>query len=321
MENNCLVTIVVPVYNVERYLDDCVRSIVDQSYDDLEIILVDDGSTDSSGKKCDNWDSVDKRIKVIHQDNLGLSGARNTGISIAKGDYIAFIDSDDYIHRDYVKSMYEACLDNNVQLCVCSILETIDDVDTASPYEGKVELVNQEQLFDQLYTIRNVETVSAANKLYAIELFDDIRYPVGRRHEDEATIHYIIEKVSTAAWIDFPMYYYRQTPNSITRQSYNIKMLDELWSKEVRLDFFRGRGMSDLYQKALYVYCSRIISHIEMMKDYTDEEFKSASQHYKKQYLSSIKELSFQRLPLKKRLRLILYRLRYNMEIKQESGD
>lgn len=321
MENNCLVTIVVPVYNVERYLDDCVRSIVDQSYDNLEIILVDDGSTDSSGKKCDNWDSVDKRIKVIHQDNLGLSGARNTGISIAKGDYIAFIDSDDYIHRDYVKSMYEACLDNNVQLCVCGILETIDDVDTASPYEGKVELVNQEQLFDQLYTIRNVETVSAANKLYAIELFDDIRYPVGRRHEDEATIHYIIEKVSTAAWIGFPMYYYRQTPNSITRQTYNIKMLDELWSKEVRLDFFRGRGMSDLYQKALYVYCSRIISHIEMMKDYTDEEFKSASQHYKKQYLSSIKELSFQMLPLKKRLRLILYRLRYNMEIKQESGD
>ena len=306
-----LISVIVPVYNVQYFLDDCVKSIVEQSYDNLEIVLVDDGSTDSSREKCDKWGLADSRIRVIHQKNAGLSGARNTGISIAKGDYIAFIDSDDYIHRDYVKSMYEACLDNNVQLCVCGILETIDDVDTASPYEGKVELVNQEQLFDQLYTIRNVETVSAANKLYAIELFDDIRYPVGRRHEDEATIHYIIEKVSTAAWIGFPMYYYRQTPNSITRQTYNIKMLDELWSKEVRLDFFKSRHLDDLYQKALYVYCSRIIFHVQHLFNSDNDEYYDAALSYMKKYLSSYRELSKRMLAIKNRIRLFLYYMIY----------
>ena len=317
-----LVSVIVPVYNVQDYLDDCVKSIVEQSYDNLEIILVDDGSTDSSGEKCDKWGFADSRIQVIHQKNTGLSGARNTGIEIANGQYIAFVDSDDYVHRDYIKLMYEACIDYDSKLCICGFKMVLNDKpSTFIDKEMKFESISQDTLFNQLYTQRNVATVVAWNKLYSIELFAGIRYPVGRQHEDESIIHLLIEKVSRAVWIEYPLYYYRQSPNSITRKAYNIKMLDELWSKEVRLDFFKSRHLDDLYQKALYVYCSRIISHIETMKAYKDEKFESASQHYKKQYLSSIKELSFQQLPLKKRIRLLLYRLRYYMEIKQESGD
>lgn len=306
-----LITVIVPVYNVEKYLDCCVKSIVNQTYHNLEIILVDDGSTDCSGTKCEEWTQRDERITVIHQNNSGLSAARNVGIENAQGQYIAFIDSDDFIHRNFVKTMYDACIEYNVPLCVCGILETLDETVNNSCVDIQIELVKQQQLYEQLYSVRNVETVSAANKLYAIELFDEIRYPVGRRNEDEATIHFIIEKTDCAAWISKPLYFYRQTPNSITRQPYNLKMLDELWSKEVRLEFFKSREMNDLYQKALYVYCSRIIYHTQQLIMHSDAEYQEAAKVYRNKYLVAYKKLLKKDLALKQRIRLCLYYFKY----------
>lgn len=299
-----LVTVVVPVYNVEKYLDCCIESIVNQTYHNLEIILVDDGSRDSSGCICDHWANNDNRIKVIHQENGGLSSARNTGLESAKGQFISFIDSDDYIHNDFIQEMLQSCIKYNAKLCICGMESVADDFAPQYNDEINTELIDQGQLYNQLYSGRNVETVSAANKLYASELFNNLRYPVGKRHEDEAIIHFLIEKIEYAVWINCPLYYYRQTPNSITRQGYNLKMLDELWSKEVRLTFFKERNLDDLYQKALYSYCSRIIYHVKQLKKIDNPEYNRAAFNCMKKYVNAYTELLKKDLSIKKRIRL-----------------
>ena len=119
MHNKYNISIVVPVYNVANFLDECIKTILDQSYDDFELILVDDGSTDESGSICDYYSKLDERVKVIHQKNGGLSDARNTGINISNGQFITFIDSDDYIAKDYIEKLYFSIIENNADICMC----------------------------------------------------------------------------------------------------------------------------------------------------------------------------------------------------------
>lgn len=262
MEKNDLITIVVPIYNVEKYLERCVDSIIKQSYENLEIILVDDGSTDDSGIMCDEYRRKDSRISVIHKENGGLSDARNVGLERANGKYIAFIDSDDYIDREFVRTLYKLCIDNNANIAQCSFKKVYDNDDKKDRFtKSKIEIVNHSgrdavmEIFGKDY----VEYTVAWNKLYETKLFNNIRYPKGKLHEDEATTYKLLYKADVVAVTNEELYYYYIRENSITNKKYTLKRLDYIEELEEQLRFFENRKETDLYNEAYYRYARSLI--------------------------------------------------------------
>lgn len=221
MEKN-LVTIVVPIYNVEAYLHECVDSILGQSYSNLEIILVDDGSLDSSGKICDFYSTQDNRIKVIHKLNGGLSSARNSGIEIANGDFIAFVDSDDYIHPKMIERMVDlACLYNaSIICCDYTSTEFTDKKIVSKVLDNRRAIC---RLFDD-----NGFKCFAWNKIYRRNLFKDILYPQGKLYEDIQTTYKLFKMVDKIIYTKDDLYYYRIRENSISRYKFSERDRDLL---------------------------------------------------------------------------------------------
>lgn len=226
---NPLVSVVIPVYNVEPYLHECVTSVVEQTYTNIEIILVDDGSTDSSGTLCDEFALSDSRICVFHKKNGGLSDARNYGIHRSHGSLISFIDSDDYVSPDYIMHLYQALVRGKTDIATTSICIFREG---EPPKEHKRDTAEFhvydacEALEDMLY-MRHLEP-NAFPKIYKKELFDTIQYPVGKLYEDIATTTKLIDKAGKIAYLDENDYYYRIRPNSIQTASFNPKKLDLL---------------------------------------------------------------------------------------------
>lgn len=224
-----LVSVVIPVYNVEPYLRECVASVVEQTYTNIEIILVDDGSTDSSGTLCDEFALSDSRICVFHKKNGGLSDARNYGILRSHGSLISFIDSDDYVSPDYIMHLYQALVRGKTDIAATSICIFREG---ELPKEHKRDMADFhvydacEALEDMLY-MRHLEP-NAFLKIYKRELFDTIQYPVGKLYEDIATTTKLIDKAGRIAYLDEKDYYYRIRPNSIQTASFNPKKLDLL---------------------------------------------------------------------------------------------
>lgn len=250
---NELITIVVPVYNVENYLDKCVESIVNQTYKNLEIILVDDGSTDSSGKKCDKWVEKDSRIKVIHKENGGLSDARNKGIDIATGKWIGFIDSDDYIDITMFEKLYNACVENNCKVSSCGFLREFEDASRNERWTTKEDmLLDRDGMMEYLY--KAAVGWGAWNKLYDISLFDDVRYPFGKTREDEYTTYKIFDKIDKLYYICECLYFYYQRGDSITGVSFSIKNLDSLEALEQAMEYHSEHGNKKYYDRALQEY-------------------------------------------------------------------
>lgn len=239
-----LISVIIPVYKVEKYLCRCVDSVLEQTYTNMEIILVDDGSPDNCPVMCDEYARQDSRVKVIHQENAGLSGARNAGIDMAQGQWLAFVDSDDYLAADFLERLYQACVDTGSSLSVCRWEyvrgETISEHGT-----GETRVYTGREMLANLYVPDGAYFVVAWNKLYRKELFEDIRYPLGRIHEDEATTYRIYDKVKKAAYVDRSLYGYFVTPVSITR-GFNPKRMDWVTAVAERLDFFEQKGYTEL---------------------------------------------------------------------------
>lgn len=260
MEND-LISVVVPIYNVEKYLEECVDSIINQTYKNLEIILVDDGSTDNSGKMCDKFAQNDSRIKVIHKENGGLSDARNCGIEAATGKYIQFIDSDDYIDLDMFEILYNNLKKYNADISMCSHYILTEDECTA---EGSNELL----IYDRVEILKEVlldEKVRsyAWNKLFSIKLFENIRFPKGKVFEDILTIPKLFEKANKVVLDDVSKYYYRQRKGSILH----------VQTKELRLAYINSALEIMEYikekEKSLDDYCAYNVAHITI-KTYND---------------------------------------------------
>jgi len=213
-----LISIIVPIHNVEKYLEECIKSLINQTYQNIEIILVEDGSPDNCGKICDEYAQKDARIKVIHKENGGLSDARNCGIEVATGKYITFVDSDDYVSKYYVQKLYNAIIENDVKVSQCNLIRVEED--------GKeIEKVGYEenQIKDTKEMIKDLsrehwESIIACSKLYDIELFQKIRYPVGKIHEDAFVTYKILYNTDKIAIVNDYLYYYRQLQNSITKR-------------------------------------------------------------------------------------------------------
>ena len=241
-----LVSVIIPVYKVEAYLTACVESVLAQTYRNFEIILVDDGSPDNCPQMCDELAARDSRIRVIHKENGGLSSARNTGIDAARGDYLAFLDSDDLWTPLFLERLYHAVEETGADMAVCLFRRFRGEIPTELPETVPTVALTQQEAFECLFGVRNENMVVAPNKLYRRELFVAVRYPVGQIHEDEAVIHEIIGGTNTVAWVDEAHYLYREAPNSITTASFSLKRLDEMYAKEQRISYFEAQGMRDL---------------------------------------------------------------------------
>lgn len=225
-----LISVVVPIYNVEKYLNKCVDSIINQSYKNLEIILVDDGSTDNSSKICDEYLKKDNRIKVIHKKNGGLSDARNTGLDSAKGNYISFIDSDDYISSDYYEKMINKIIKDKSDLCITDI-KTVYENDN---YEFVNKAYNGEAT--SIGFINTGLAASACNKLFKRELFNKYKFEKGKINEDIAVIIPILANVKKISYVEKTYYYYVQRGNSIQNSSFSYKRFDIIHSVDLTLD-------------------------------------------------------------------------------------
>lgn len=277
---NELITVIVPVYKVEPYICRCIDSILLQTYKNLEIILIDDGSPDRCGQICDEYANIDKRIKVIHKQNGGLSDARNTGLEISTGNYISFVDSDDWIHEKYIEKLYKILRETNSDISVCNFIETSkENVELDIAKEDIYEFSNIEAL-EQITDKLGTQMVVAWGKLYKKDLFENIRFPYGRIHEDDFTTYKLIYKTKKIALTKAQLIYYWKREDSITGSGYNIKhQLDKLDALEEMTVFFRGIGLKELSfktYKSVFVMYMTIALHTNEFKDEINEkEFKA----------------------------------------------
>lgn len=239
MNNEPTVSVIVPVYKVENYINKCVDSIIHQTYENLEIILVDDGSPDKCPEICDEYAKKDARIKVIHKVNGGLSDARNAGIDVASGAYLMFVDSDDWIEPEMVEVLYKALVDNNATMSICNhkrVYENSDNCAGGNNFPIKDGVITGKELLSDLFFNECGYWVISVCKLYIKALFDSVRFPFGKVNEDQFILHKIVLQCEKIACVSAPMYNYLQRCDSITHRDPNIKTLDDAEALFLRAD-------------------------------------------------------------------------------------
>ncbi len=267
MRNEILVSVIVPIYNVEKYLNRCLKSIVEQDYKKLEIILIDDGSQDSSGQIADKWSRQDFRIKVIHKKNGGLSAARNTGIDMATGEYYLFVDSDDWIHKHMITALISKIQKGD--LVCCGMLEATDDSVIPMKWFKKEHIFSSTELLD--YVVDNTIFTSHVQKiLYPKYVFEKVRFPEGKIFEDIRILHKIVIEVKNICIIPEAYYYYYVRNDSIS----NIVKLNNRieWFKALRDRANDLKGYKEEYQKKIQAQMAIVISLAIVQNKFSKQE-------------------------------------------------
>ena len=233
-ETSPLISVIVPAYNVEQYLDKCLESIVEQTYTNLEIILVNDGSTDETKRLCEAWKDKDERIQVVHQCNQGLSAARNTGIDISKGKYLCFIDSDDMVDSRFIEHLVEALRITGVLLSATSYTEILEGKYPATPQETKDRTLQiREMRFEEAMTSAlNGGCVGfyAWGKLFDASLKSVLRFPEGKKFEDQAIMYKVFEQAGKIAYEDANDYYYLIRSGSLSHSQHGVNIEDSYYA-------------------------------------------------------------------------------------------
>lgn len=269
-ENKQLVSIIIPIFNVEAYLSKCISSISEQTYKNLEIILVDDGSTDKSYEICEEWARVDHRIVVIHKKNGGLSDARNAGLNKAKGEYVSFIDSDDFIHPKMIQILLTACIEYASEIAICGYKDVIDDNPTMGIENcAKYTTFSSEEAFDGFLENRDGNFVVAWNKLYSKNLFNDLRYPKGKIHEDCFTTYRLLLRAKKVVYVDKILYFYRYRPGSIMRVT-DVEREYDIVEAYDEIKRFIQNSYSKKFDMAECQYILANLSVINKAKRYSD---------------------------------------------------
>lgn len=239
---NPTISVIVPVYKVENYIHRCVDSILRQTFTDFELILVDDGSPDCCGGICEEYAKKDARIIVIHQSNQGLSAARNTGIdwvfANSGSKWFCFVDSDDWVHKQYLEFLYKAASDNKVELSSCEYLRVKEHVNDNKTHYSEVLMTPKEYYLHY----QNGNEIVAWGKLYKRELFNNVRYPVGRIHEDGFVTPRLLFSVNRIAVVEEQLYYYFQNAKGITQSPFTIHNYDSILARENRIQLFKSIG-------------------------------------------------------------------------------
>ncbi len=236
-----LISVIVPVYNVEQYLEKCISSIIDQTYRNLEIILVDDGSTDQSGALCDEFAQKDGRIRVIHKENGGVADARNVGIEACNGEYVSFVDSDDYIHPEMLAKLYDSLKQFGADVSICQyfLVDENGGITYGVSFHDFVPygVITGDQALQKLLYNKSGYFVVVWNRLVKKKLFSQVRFPLDRAYEDEYVAHRLFGQCEKVICIQDALYYYLQRPNSIMSNVRNGFMMERYLNHvEVMLD-------------------------------------------------------------------------------------
>ncbi len=252
MSRPCI-SVIVPVYRVEEYLEACVDSIRKQTYENLEILLVDDGSPDGSGALCDALAEQDHRIRVIHKENGGLSSARNAGLDAATGEYVSFVDSDDWIAGDMYERLYGLIATHGAQIAAGGLqTSTGKHYDPEYPQNQQIQLFTRMEALGEVTRNRKI-TNSACDKLWEKHLFDTVRFPEGELFEDLKTTYRCLELVETVAYDPTPVYFYRMTDSSITRGQFHPRLLEDVYATKARARYYQEKYPA-LYEDAVADY-------------------------------------------------------------------
>lgn len=252
MANNDLISVIIPVYNVEHYLDACIQSVLDQTYSNIQIIIINDGSTDDSLAICQKWSLIDPRILLFDKVNGGLSSARNKGLDESSGDYICFIDSDDVIHVDFIKILHESVSKHGSDMATCGYKEFFDHdpIDLHGPLTITSQSHTGDYFLNHLYTDGYFPLhIIAVNKIYKKKIWNNLRFPIGKIHEDEYVIHHIYAQTQSVVFVENALYFYRQRSNSIMGNFSNKRFDDILNLYVERRAFFKLRQEFDLVER------------------------------------------------------------------------
>ena len=249
-----MISVIVPVYKVEKYLSQCIDSILNQTYRDFELILVDDGSPDRCGEICDRYAAQDDRIKVVHQANGGFSAARNAGIDLASGEFLTFVDSDDYLHEEALEALHRSLVENDADFSM-GYHEKVSE--TGEPIPEPISQVKDEVLSGREVLLNNMYFplfyIVPWNKLFKRELFSDIRFPLGKCHEDIFILYKLIYKSSKIARVPRILYYYRQNPNGFMALGVTLeKSFCNLEALIERMEFFEKHDLCCLSEGLSY---------------------------------------------------------------------
>lgn len=298
-----LISVIVPIYDVEKYLKICIDSILKQTYGNIEIILIDDGSPDGCPKICDEYKKKDARVIVIHKENGGLSDARNTGLRIAKGEYVTFVDSDDYLNLNFLSIMYNKIEELGSDIAFCDYMSVDESSLKQFSYTqgNSVTMSNVECLTNVYRPRKHGMSFVAWGKIYKKRLFDEhtIEFPVGKIHEDTYTTYKLLYHSSKITFISNELYYYRKRSGSIMDKGFSLKSLDKLEAVSEASLFFWRREERELLTHALN---SELLTCIDLYKKakYENVEIRKI---IKKQYLNDMKKyLKKTKMPFGKKL-------------------
>ena len=246
------ISVIVPIYRVEKFLPQCIESILSQTFTDFELILVDDGSPDRCPAICDEAARRDARVRVIHQANAGLSAARNAGIEIARGEWLGFVDSDDYIAPQFYEKLYQTAQRTDADCVMCSV-QNVDE--SGKPIDSALmrvadEVKTGQEVLRKIGRDDATPYLTAWNKLYRRKLFNTLRYPAGRQNEDTFIFAELFHQVQRAACVAEPLFFYRQRAGSIMHTAVTTRNLDEMWAFEHCFAYFEAHGLEALMPDA-----------------------------------------------------------------------
>ena len=303
-----LISVIIPVYNVGPFLPECLDSIINQSYKNLEIIIVNDGSTDGSRDICEKYRLMDSRIKLINQKNSGAAKARNVGIDNSSGKFLSFIDSDDYIHKDMIKILYDNIKKFNADISFCDY--SIDKNEVLKNPTSIPIVLPEYEMFSRLYGKNGDKIISACVKLHKKELFNNIKFPAGKIYEDTFIIHKLIDVSKKIVYVGDKLYFYRMRSGSVTHSKYSLKQLEYLEVLLERMEFMKTKGYDYFYAREFYRYVKELKENYKKIKKYFPAETEKAFElikEFNRSYNKNTRKLVFNK---KIRLGLDIFHIR-----------
>ena len=303
------ISVIVPVYKVEKYLDRCIESIVNQTYPDFELILVDDGSPDGSPILCDKWAEKDSRVHVIHKKNGGASSARNAGLKIAKGNWIAFADSDDWLDRTALKTLYDLANQYNVPMAIGGMRVVQKYTDASIVMKQNAKVLSNADLMSRFFRLNGEpDTHSVCGTIIRRDILEDYSFIEGRMNEDVETCYYLARKCEAAVYTDAPLYNYFKNIEGVTNSGFSKKKLDllDIWDivqKQVE-QFTPG------YSYACEMNCKRarftLLTQMSLNGyDHDDSLMKKTKQQLKKEVRQSFWPLMKWKMPISRKVLLV----------------
>ena len=264
------IDVIVTVYNNEKYIENCIKSILVQTFSDFRLIVIDDGSTDKSGDICDKLADEDERIEVMHKQNGGVSSARNVGLAAIRSPFFCFVDSDDLVHVDYLANMFRLMEEHNAELVICGYHLFNDGENSGSLSEQKeiphIEVYTDTLQYSEKFVEDSMRLVCLWNKLYKTELFDGISFPEGKVFEDDYVYYKVLDRSKKTVFTDVQLYRYRMQSESISHQKYSLKMLNHIEAKGEQIRYFNEKKKQRLTEISIEAYMHWVWWNIGNMK-------------------------------------------------------